>query len=159
LYYCDDEIVGIEHYRRYFADDNWNVLGKNKISSILTHYDVICCEYKCPYPVIEHYKRLNFGYIELFRILAEVDNFEPFKTYLSNRSWIVFNMCITKKNILDEYCSWLFNALSLNDYEMLQKPRIAGYLAEVLFGAWLYMKQYKLYKSNNKLNALLTRNN
>ena len=45
LYYlwkhCNDDIVGLEHYRRYFVNEKKNILNEFEIKEILKNNDII----------------------------------------------------------------------------------------------------------------------
>ena len=66
--------------------------------------------------------------------------------YFSN-----LNMVIMRKDILDAYCTWLFDVLfhiepQLSNEDGYQK-KVAGYLGERLWNIWLeYVTQKKLYR-------------
>ena len=160
LYYlwkhANDDIVGLEHYRRYFVNETGKMLSEGEIREILKDHDVICHEsdnntsavwYKC------RQKKMKL----LERFLPIVNAFdgskacEFFKNYLHNETFIQNNMCICKRKIFEEWCEWLFDRL--DTYFMASKKfnfldaRLIGYISEYFFGAYLTWKQYKLYKS------------
>ena len=55
------------------------------------------------------------------------------------------NMFITKKEIINEYCEWLFNLLiKFDEIHKFKIPRIDGFMAEYIFGAWLEYKKLKI---------------
>ena len=43
--HCNDDIVGLEHYRRYFVNKNNQLLNENEIRTILETNDVIMYRY------------------------------------------------------------------------------------------------------------------
>ena len=66
-------------------------------------------------------------------------------------------MWITKKDIYDRYCSWLFDILfeaekkiDLNNYDEYQK-RVMGFLSERLFRVWLFMQPEAITEEYVKL--------
>ena len=59
-------------------------------------------------------------------------------------------MIITRKNIFDDYCKWLFDVLfevekrvDISDRDDYQK-RIFGFLSERLIKVWLIKNEYKV---------------
>lgn len=150
---CD--IIGICHYRRYFIRDeklldkeqveqtiqkypiivpnSTYVTANDQVSSIREHYDechnlrdmAVCREVlkeKCP------------EYVLAFDLSMEITLFSR------------GNMWITRKEIYDRYCAWLFDILfevekriNITKYDDYQK-RVMGFLSERLFRVWLYMQ-------------------
>ena len=58
----------------------------------------------------------------------------------------MFNMFIMKKDLVDEYCNWLFDILEeledridISDYSPFQ-ARLYGRVSELLFNVWLEKK-------------------
>lgn len=150
LYYLwkhvDDEIVGLEHYRRYFVNNRNNLLSEYEIKNILKNYDIICCLYTDSKSVFQGYKGHHFGTYEFFSLVKELPNYELGRNYLCGNNFIVFNMFICKKEIIDEYCNWFFTNIVTLELKKEHK-RYIGYIAEYIFGAWLYSKNLKIYYS------------
>lgn len=148
---CTDDIVGLEHYRRYFADSRNRLLSQNDINRILSNHDVICCLYKDRKTVFNGFKAHRFGTNDFFSLVKELPNYELGRNYLCSNNFIVFNMFICKKEIIDEYCDWFFNNITQLEFHKEYK-RYVGYIAEYIFGAWLHSKKLKLYYSNYVVN-------
>ena len=144
-----EDIVGLEHYRRYFVNSKNKLLNENEIKNILLKYDIITCHYKFPNASIyETYKKHKFGTREYFALYDTLKNKKYLSKYLSNNDLIVFNMFICKKEIIDKYCDWFFNNIKKLNLDLnTKKKRMIGYLAEYIFGAWLADNNYKTYYS------------
>ena len=56
------------------------------------------------------------------------------------------NMFICRKELIDEYCEFLFPLLAkFDEVHKFHINRIDGYIAEYLFGSWMQWKQKKIY--------------
>ncbi|MDD3453714.1 MAG: DUF4422 domain-containing protein [Bacilli bacterium] len=159
----NSNIVGLTHYRRYFFKTKFNnsydkLLNKNDILKIFEKYDLIV-----PYPnyifksnIKDHYAKIH--HIEDFnncRAIIEkiypeyLDSFDLFST---KKSFFAYNMFIGKKEIINQYCEWLFNILfelekitDISKYDNYNK-RIYGFLSERLFNVWLLKNDNLLIK-------------
>ena len=66
---------------------------------------------------------------------------------MRSRSGHMFNMFIMKKELLDDYCKWLFDILfeveKYIDVEILSsyQRRLYGRISELIFNAWLLRQQ------------------
>ena len=139
---CD--IVGICHYRRYFIKDE-DFLKQEEIEHLLTNgYDAIL-----PTSSFTHYKNTREHYAHehyikdldvLRKILSDLspESLPAFDLSLSCNLLSAWNMLITRKEIFDEYCSWLFPILfeaekriDISSYDTFQ-GRLFGYLSERL---------------------------
>lgn len=158
LYYlwknCTDDIVGLEHYRRYFINKSGPLLSENDINMILSNHDIIMYKYTGTnaYNDMSHTGKL----FDLNAILYTVkefygdDMYDFFKAKCKASYVYEGNMFVAKKVLIDEYCQWLFEMLSIYDafFEMKaiqRKPRIDGYLAEYMFGPWMEYHNKKIY--------------
>lgn len=160
LYYmwqhCYDDIVGLEHYRRYFVNSRNKLLSESEIKEQLTTCDIICAKanYSKSRPVItwinKNGKRLDFDKFLIFckhYVGQEYVN-ECWKI-LNGDYHCLGNMFICKKELIDEYCAFIFVVLFM--YEEAEKhfkrelpKRIMGYFTEFLFAAWLGMNNKKI---------------
>ncbi len=167
---CD--AMGLVHYRRYLAGEGRlffarKPLSGREASALLKKYDILVPK-KRNY-VIEslysHYAHtLDVRQLDLARqIITESDpKMLPYVDLVYNRSWgYMFNMYLMKKELSDEYCSWLFPILftleermtkahltdGMNDFE----ARLYGRVSEILFNVWLL---YKLHTENVTLREL-----
>lgn len=155
-------IVGINHYRRYFFNSNTsynmnNVITKEKITNILNNYDIVV-----PQPIVmikdnvyTYYKRHH--YIKDLNICEDIilkefpEYHESYLKILNRHYYFPCNMFICKKVIFDKYMSWLFEILfklekeiDISNYDDYNK-RVYGFISERLFNVWLEKnKQYKI---------------
>ncbi len=150
---CD--IVGICHYRRYFVQ-NEDFLDKEYIEKLLNDYDVIApnsgfTKYSS---VREHYEKEHYWKdMQLCReVIGEKcpEYLDAFDLCMGCNLFSLGNMVITKKNIFDSYCEWLFDILfeveqrvDISGYDAHQ-ARIMGYLSERLFRVWLLNQKYSV---------------
>lgn len=150
LYYlwkhCNDDIVGIEHYRRHFVNNNDDRLSENEIRTLLGQYDVIAHTSKRNNSRFTMYDELDicnrYGSIKdcYHKFLCAIKFTHPYLIRkvdeIMKRKWHwQLNMGIMKKAILDEYCEFAFgiNDAFLTVYDVEQFPlRTVGYIFEIL---------------------------
>ncbi len=157
---CD--IIGICHYRRYFTR-NGQLLEKAYIEKTIQKYPIIipdsCCVNEPD--VYQHYaKRHNSKDLGLCReiIGKKYPDYLAAFDYAMNTVLVsTCNMWITKKDIYDRYCRWLFDILfevekgiELQGYDGYQK-RVMGFLSERLFRVWLFMQPEAITEVNMML--------
>lgn len=156
----DCDIIGLNHYRRYFTLKDKSeiknrknvfdlILNENDIDMLMKKYDVVAsAEKKLIYQTVEgNYKQQH--HINDLKITEEVvsekypDYLKSYKTTMKKRKMSICNMFIMPKKMFDEYCNWLFDILfevenrtNIEEYSILQK-RIYGFISERLFNVWL----------------------
>ena len=151
---CKSDIVGLVHYRRYFFKSIFskkysNLLSKDDIENIMKNYDIILPKKQCivKYNLEEQWNKIhNKKDLEICRNIIDEkysDYISAFDNVFNKHSFYAFNMFIAKKEIIDEYCKWLFDILfeiekrvDISSYDKYNQ-RIFGFLSERLFNVWL----------------------
>lgn len=160
LYYLwkhvNDDIVGLEHYRRYFVNSEKQLLGENEIKDLLKNCDILTnrsTEYSATKPVKTWLIKNNkWNEMEKFLLLLKYyvgkDYSDLCRKYLDGDHYSLCNMFIAKKEVINEYCEFIFDVM--NVYKLAEEyynrklpPRICGYLSEFTFGAWIIWKKKK----------------
>ena len=150
--YDKDDIIGLEHYRRYFLNDDNRVLSLENAKEKLKDCDILLrrCQYK------RYGLRDGFAWLEsedMMKYLIEFlytcgdDKFAIFCLHEleTQPEMSQCNMFIGKAAVVDKYCKWIFNALKNANFEKFkEKPRIFGFLTEFVFLAWLKYNGYKV---------------
>jgi len=146
-----DPYVGIDHYRRYFAN-HWSekrVLSEKEALHFLRSYDIVLPQMAfLRESVAEDYIH-NSGRktdLELLRRAVSEecpDYLEDYDAYMEGKCTVYKNMMICRRAVFDDYCAWLFRILfsiesvlstaGSGQYE----PRIYGYLSERLLNVWV----------------------
>lgn len=150
---CD--IIGICHYRRYFVIDE-SFLNKDQAESFLKDYDAIL-----PYSLLtecssiyDHYKlRHHIKDMDIVReIISEKypEYLNSFDFCMSRNLMSIGNMIVTRKDIFDKYCSWLFDILfeaerriDISGYDKYQ-ARIFGFMSERLLRVFFLHHKYRI---------------
>lgn len=177
----DCDYLGLVHYRRYFTkmtkryNESINIddviLNRFEVEKLLENSDIIVPKRRKYYieTLYSHYDHTFDGsHLDLARKMIEMKNPEylsSFDKVMEQRSGYMFNMFIMKKELADDYFSWLFPILDsmyesmdlsgLTDFE----ARLFGRVSELLFNVWLvksnltpkevpfmYMEKVNLFK-------------
>jgi len=164
----DERVVGLEHYRRYLVKNgSHEVLDQKTITDDLKQNDIIL-----PQPLI-YGGKIKVGKTAaqwfgdchdplIWTLSRDIMN-KSCPEYVPDLDWFsyqlvgyCFNMFISNKEIIDEYCEWLFPILfelekevDISRYDSYNK-RMFGFLSERLFNVWLHhnkltIKEYPFY--------------
>lgn len=152
-----DENIGICHYRRFFMNDQWEILNEKDYDDILTQYDIITSKAMysdCPYS--EYYARGHFK--KDIDIEAEVvkelypEDYPYFEQVMQGNKYYFGNLCVTSNRIFKDYCAWMFPILfevqkrvDISNYDQHQK-RIFGFLSEQLLLVYITARHLKVYE-------------
>lgn len=155
------DYIGLTHYRRHFKgktkskDKFKQILSDKEINELLKNNDIILPKKRNYYieTLYSHYEHTM--HIETLdetgKIIKEKypEYYEEFKMLKQRKKAHMFNMFIMKKEIMDEYCEWLFDIL----FELEKKidnskydsfhARFYGRVSELLLDVWLNTRGYK----------------
>lgn len=152
------DYLGMVHYRRHFSlhqgKDKWkSILTERQAERLCGRFDIILPRKRHYYieTLYSHYEHTH--YIEHItqtrQIISEKcpEYISSFDSVLNQSKGYMFNMFIMKRELLDEYCSWLFDILGelenrvvVDGLSPFQK-RFYGRVSEILLNVWLCYKQ------------------
>ena len=159
-YYCEltglywawknlkEDYIGLVHYRRLFTM-NGHTLTESDITPYLGQVKLFT-PYKRKYYIETlktHYEHTHYPeHLQITRNTVErlYPNYLDAYDKAVNRTWgYMFNMMIIDRNLLNDYCDWLFNILDdvfkqidTTNYPVFTK-RYVGRISEILFNVWL----------------------
>lgn len=164
LYYVlnnyNDDVVGIEQYRRYIlSDDEKQPITEKEIQEKLKNADVICgynrypckwCgDYIYTWPIKTGKKHYFEAYLEVIKEMYGDKMYEHFNNFLYGQWHCHGNLVIGKRDVLEKYMMFLIETFAslkqkVNIWDN-KNQRMLEYLSEFLFGAWLTFYGYKIY--------------
>lgn len=146
-----EDIVGLCHYRRYFAKGllgQKKLLNKEDILKDLDKHDLIAFKRKNG---VTNRKFFNMfvsdeNICESLEVMKEVhpDYYEDYKKVLKSRSQYPFCMFIAKREFLNSYCEWLFPFLEALEPRLTNEFRGIGYYAELALSVFIMHNGYKV---------------
>lgn len=151
-----EDIVGLEHYRRYFVNRRNQLLSEDEIRTILETNDIICIRANYSYrnpPKTWLIKTGKWNEMQKFLIFCKhyigQKYYDACVEHLNGDWHALGNMFITKKEVIDKYCTFIFDILAAyieaeKHYGRELPRRIIGYFTEFLFGAWLTYNKMKI---------------
>lgn len=159
----NQDIVGLAHYRRFFTTNRFSskikfILKEKRIRKDLQKYDFITTKlYKTNTTVKDTLLKTSIKEKDL-NLLTQIikedysDYYSDYLKMLNGKKSFLLNMMICKKELWDNYYSWLFPILEkletkidLSNYTDYQK-RIYGFLAERLFSVYMNHNKYSSKK-------------
>lgn len=160
--------IGLAHYRRFFTDSADaafaydKILSKEKALAFLQDYDICVAIW---YDNMTQFENMSIsctdglvGFVKtIFQkhlLRAQPDYLDAFE-YVMNASVLYHcNMFITRRDILDAYCAWLFSFLIdatrevLRNVPLMQFPdgrkRVMGFFTERMLTVWLIKNRLRV---------------
>lgn len=144
------DYIGLVHYRRHFAGKgDKGTLVLSEAEELLARSDVVLPKKRNYYieTVGAHYAH-TFDQTHLEVVKKALKRYSPqmidaFEKHLNEKTGHIWNMAIMQRNILDEWCDWLFTILNyveqLIDFKDMTpfEARVMGRLSERLIDPWL----------------------
>ena len=154
----DSDIVGICHYRRFFAGEDGTAVNAGFVEKILGSSDIVATPAKLPKTIYEDYcEAHNAADMDETRKAIEKlcpDYLEVYDEVMEGHLLYFANMMITRKNIFDDYCKWLFGILfeveknlDISGYDDYNK-RVFGFISERLLCVWIKKKGLKVFNAH-----------
>jgi hypothetical protein len=153
----DVDYVGVCHYRRYLLNELDLVLTKDEILMLLSRYDLLTS--KCI--TLDNSYYYGFSDNHNIRDLDETGNvikmlypayYDTFIRLVHGNRTYFGNICIMKKSLYDEYCSWLFpifqklhERIEIDSYDSYHK-RVYGFISEFLLYVWVTYRGLLAYE-------------
>ena len=157
---CKDDYIGICHYRRYFSKSfRYGVIAtEEELLCKLSKFDIIVpFKRSMAVTVREQYCR-NSGYNKDLNKVRDIikkkcpDYINDFDAVMGGTNIFFFNMLVTRKELFDNYCEWLFDILfevetqiDISQYNLYQK-RVFGFLAERLLNVWVLHNKLRVFE-------------
>lgn len=158
------DIIGLCHYRRYFKGKKTKLIEREEILDYLSNHDIILPK-KSDLIKGSYWETYDGHYLysalEITRdVLKDLSPsyLETFEDMLNQSSFSNYNMFITSREIVIDYCSWVFpileeveNRINVDEY-----PRVFGLISEAIFNVWiehngLNIKEVPIYYLGNGL--------
>lgn len=148
-----DDYIGINHYRRFFVDNN-NLLTDKKARKITNDGTIILPKKE------SFHKKMGFmywstsGYKSDLRVIQRSiaklypDYCNDFDRFLKCKQMYCYNMMIMNRSLFNDYCQWLFAILTDVENSLNQEKRgaqnrkgyykrIYGFMAERLLNVYV----------------------
>lgn len=160
--------IGLCHYRRFFSKKKFSknrdyYLTNDDIEQILKEYDIIIPKRRFMKNTVRNQywmpnseSAFEKDYLLLEELIKEEypDYYQDFLNFSNGKSIFYANMFVMRKELMDEYCSWLFDILNKMESKInitgytVQQQRVYGYLAERLFNVWVIHNNLRAYEEN-----------
>ena len=158
------DFIGFVHYRRFFTTDGKNILSTDAAKKILREYDIIVngCEFGyialhdwkimlSTSPLAEHVINTLRKYISL----RQPDYLAAYDRVNDSFGVFCYEIFMTRREIFNAYCEWLFSflidateeILATTDLANSDDPRIyraISFTAEHLMTVWLIKNRLKI---------------
>ena len=171
----DADYLGLVHYRRYFSyqrksqDPFDNILTGEQAAELLSRYKVLVPKKRKYYieTLYSHYDHTHFKeHLDATREIISKqcpEYLDSFDKVMGQRWGYMFNMMVMPHDLIDKYCTWLFNILfeleqevkkkGVDDYSPYQ-ARLYGRVSELIFNVWLCQQKESGMINNSEICEL-----
>ena len=159
------DTIGLCHYRRFLGSSHaslisrirkrQHILTEDQIERMLNDYDIILPNKRHYWIETRGSQYAHAHHIQDLEVTEAVlrerhpDYLPEWRNMLCSRSGHICNMFIMRKELLDEYCSWLFDILfevekrlDISAYSDNDK-RVMGFLSERMLDVWVKTRKLR----------------
>ena len=167
-------VIGLNHYRRFFTTSNdtsfavEKILSRDEAQEILRDFDIIVTKSRLSRLPVTYWQMMISG-AELEQFVGDIfhkhiaarqpDYLAAFEHASHSFTGFPFEIFITRRNILDAYCQWLFSFLldvtdevfaktNIRQINNPRKYRIISFFAERMLTTWLIKNPVKIRQMN-----------
>ncbi len=150
------DIIGICHYRRFFLNEQGQLLSGREYEEILKNYDIIVSsEMSAGMSYLDYYggahnvqDLLTVGEV----IKEKYPEYAPyFQAAMEGDIYYYGNLMVTSRNLFQAYAKWLFDILfevekriDVGSYDLYHQ-RVFGFLSEQMVKIWVDKNGLKVY--------------
>lgn len=160
----DADIIGICHYRRFFLNQERQLLNQEEYERILRDYDIIVSnEIKADTSYQEYYGEAHNvnDLLTVGEVIREKypDYYPFFADALAGNTYYYGNLMVTSRELFEQYAQWLFDILfevekriDVASYD-LYNQRVFGFLSEQLVKVWVEKNGLRVYEGTVGITA------
>ena len=166
---ANDSIVGLCHYRRFFTESDDTAFAYDKILTkdaalkILQDYDIIVVrsirEFILAKLIADNVGseipvKIFITILKKYLLQVQPDYIDAFNQVFNSLCFYNKNMFITRRDVFDAYCKWLFSFFLDATQEILHliplqeatgnSKRLVGYFAEHMHTVWLIKNRLRI---------------
>ena len=143
------DYIGLAHYRRHFRGKRSKIIGREELEKLLLRYPVIMPRKRNYFIETNYSQYVHAHHVEdldaVEKVLTEKypQYMHAYQKVMKSTKGYRFNMCIMRKDLFDDYCSWLFDILfeveknlDITNYSPYD-ARVFGFLSERLLDIYI----------------------
>ncbi len=160
----DADVVGICHYRRFFLNEQRQLLSRQEYEEILKDYDIIVSDnIQADASYLDYFAEAHNArdLLAVGEVIKEkYPEYEPyFKNAMEGNTYYYGNLMVAPRKLFQEYAAWLFDILfevekriNVESYD-LYNQRVFGFLSEQMVKIWVEKNGLKVYEGNVGLTS------
>jgi hypothetical protein len=162
---CHDvELIGICHYRRYFFNKSGKLMTQSEYEDCLKDADILVSDpFNAPGSYLDYYGEAHNAADmilagETIHKLFPRD-YHAFEQVMNGSRYYFGNLCVMRKELYDEYCSWLFaiffemeKTIDVSSYDDYHR-RVFGFLSEELLYVFITARGLRLAEGHIGITA------
>ncbi|MBE6388900.1 MAG: DUF4422 domain-containing protein [Lentisphaerae bacterium] len=157
----DADYLGLVHYRRHFSgksafDPKKRIITSQKLEKLFSDCDIIMPKKRNYFIESNFQQYIHAHHPEDLEVTEAVitekypDYLPAYNAVMKRSSGYRFNMCIMRRELLNDYCKWLFDILfevekrlDISNYSAYD-ARVFGFISERLLDIWIEKNNFKV---------------
>lgn len=158
------DVIGICHYRRFFLNEQRQLLNQQEYEKILKDYDIIVSnEVQADTNYLDYFGEAHNAK-DLLTVGEVIEEKYPeyapyFQSAMKGNTYYYGNLMVTSRELFNSYAEWLFDILfeveqriDVESYD-LYNQRVFGFLSEQMVKIWAEKNHLRIYEGTVGITA------